>query len=129
MSEQVAHQFIEALRALENTRDVEPLASLYTAAATIGNVLRPDRFQGPGGARQFWTEYRGTFDQAESRFRNVIASEGRAALEWTTEGTSFDGKPVRYAGVTILETDGDKVSRSSAYFNPMALGEQITQAR
>ena len=126
MSEQVARKFIDALRALEETRDVEALTALYTDNASIGNVLRPDQFHGPQGARQFWTEYRGTFDQARSEFRNVIASGGAAALEWTTEGTSFDGKPVRYSGVTILDIDGDKVTRSSAYFNPSALGDQVS---
>ena len=125
MFQQVADKFIEALRTLEETRDVEPIAALYTDGADVGNVLRPDQFHGPDGARQFWTEYRGTFDRAESTFRNVIASENAAALEWTTRGTSFDGKPLQYAGVTILETEGEHVTRSSAYFNPTSLGEQI----
>ena len=125
MSETIAQKVIGALRALEADRDVEPLVALYAEAASVGNVLRPDRFHGPDGARQFWTEYRGTFDQARSTFRNVIPSEGSAALEWSTEGTSLDGQPIRYDGVTILEVDGEKLTRSCAYFNPTALGEQI----
>lgn len=126
MSQEIAERFIAALRTLEMDKDVEPLASLYAAEAKVGNLIAPDHFHGPDGARKFWTEYRGTFDKAESTFRNVIASEGRAALEWTTEGTSFDGVPFRYAGVTILEIEGDHVTRSSAYFDPSALGRQIT---
>ena len=125
MSEQTANRFIEALRTLETDKDVEPLAALYAEGASVGNVIAPDRFQGPEGARQFWTEYRGTFDRAESKFRSVIASEGRAALEWTTEGTSFEGAPFGYAGVTILEIEGDRITRSKAYFDPSALGRQI----
>ena len=125
MSEQVARTFIDALHTLEDTKDADTIAALYTDDASVGNVLRPDRFHGQSGARQFWTEYRGTFGQATSTFRNVIAGDGAAALEWTTKGTSFDGKPVQYDGVTILEVEGDKVKRSSAYFNPTALGEQI----
>lgn len=125
MSEPLAKKFIEALRTLESERDAEPLASLYADNAVIGNVIAPDQFHGPEGARQFWTEYRGTFNQAESEFRNVIASDGRAALEWTTKGTSFEGAAVKYAGVTILEIDGEKITRSAAYFDPGALGRQI----
>ena len=125
MSEQTANKFIEALRTLEVDKDVEPLAALYAEGASVGNVIAPDRFHGPEGARQFWMEYRGTFDRAESKFRNVIASEGRAALEWTTEGTSFEGAPFGYAGVTILEVEAGHVTRSSAYFDPSALGRQI----
>ena len=125
MSEQLANKFIEALRTLETDRDVEPLAALYADEAEIGNVIAPGRFHGPDGARQFWTDYRGTFDKAESKFRSVIAGGGGAALERTTQGTSFEGAPFGYSGVTILEIDGDKVIRSSAYFDPSALGRQI----
>ncbi len=125
MSEEIAQKFMDALHVLEEAKDVDPMAALYSASAEVGNVLRPGKFQGPDGARRFWTEYRGTFDRAQSTFRNVIAADGRAALEWATRGTSFDGKPVHYDGVTILETDGDRVTRSCAYFNPTALGEQI----
>ena len=125
MSEQVAQKFMEALRALEDSRDVEPLAGLYADDAAVGNIIAPDKFHGSDGAREFWTEYRGTFETAKSSFRNVISGQGSAALEWTTEGTGFDGEPFTYAGVTILEIVGDHVTRSSAYFDPKALGRQI----
>lgn len=125
MSEEVANKFIEALWTLEDSKDVEPLAALYTVEAAVGNVIAPDKFHGPDGARSFWSEYRGTFDAAKSKFRNVIAGSGSAALEWTTAGTSLDGKPFSYSGVTILEIEGGEVTRSSAYFDPKALGRQI----
>lgn len=125
MSEQVANQFIQALWTLEETKDAEPLAALYAEDALVGNMIAPDQFHGPDGARTFWTEYRGTFETAKSKFRNVIAGNGNAALEWTTEGTSFNGSPLSYSGVTILEIEGDKVTRSSAYFDPSALGRQM----
>lgn len=125
MSEEVAKRFIEALRMLEDTKDAEPLAALYTDSAAVGNVIAPDKFHGQAGARKFWTEYRGTFAAAKSTFRNIIAGNGRAALEWTTEGTGPEGQPFAYAGVTILEIEGDYVTRSSAYFDPKALGRQI----
>lgn len=125
MSEQMANRFIEALRRLEADKDVEPLAALYAEGASAGNVISPGRFHGPEGARQFWTEYRGTFETAASKFRSVIVSDGRAALEWTTEGTSFEGAPFGYTGVTILEIERDRITRSTAYFDPSALGRQI----
>jgi limonene-1,2-epoxide hydrolase len=126
MSLKIANKFIEALRALEDSQEVEPLAALYTPDAAIGNIIAPDRFHGPEGARTFWKEYRGTFGTAVSTFRNVISSEGRAALEWTTEGTNLKGKSLQYTGVTILEIDGDHITRSCAYFDPLGLGRQIT---
>ena len=125
MSDKIAKEFIDALWTLEETKDAGPLTALYAAGASVGNVLAPDQYQGPDGARKFWTEYRGSFDTAKSKFRNVIASDGGAALEWTTEGVSFNGSPLSYSGVTILEIEGEKVTRSTAYFDPSALGRQM----
>lgn len=125
MSVNVAQKFIQALRTLESSRDAEPLVALYTESARVGNVIAPKKFQGPAGARQFWSEYRGTFDQVQSEFLSVIVGDGGAALEWTTEGTSTEGQTFYYAGVTLLETEGDQVIRSTAYFDPAALGRQI----
>ena len=125
MSVEIVQRFIEGLRGLEESKEVEPLATLYAKEAVIGNVIAPEKFQGQDGARQFWTEYRGTFERAASTFRNVIATEERAALEWVTEGTSAEGKAFIYSGVTILEIDGERITRSTAYFDPQALGRQI----
>lgn len=125
MSEQIARSFIDALWALEETKDAGPLTALYAENASVGNVLAPGQYQGPEGARKFWTEYRGTFGTARSEFRSVIASDGHAALEWITKGTSFNGSTLEYSGVTILDIEGGKITRSSAYFNPKALGRQL----
>ena len=125
MSEKIADEFIQALWMLEETKDAGPLTALYTDDALIGNVIAPDQYRGPDGAKTFWTEYRGSFDTAKSQFRNVIASDSGAALEWTTEGVSFSGSPLSYSGVTILEIKDGKISRSSAYFDPAALGRQM----
>ena len=125
MSEQVARRFIDALWALEETKDARPLTALYAENALVGNVVAPEQYHGPEGAKKFWTEYRGTFDAAKSEFRSVIAADGHVALEWTTKGTGFNGSPLEYSGVTILDIEGDKVTRSSAYFNPKALGRQL----
>ena len=70
------------------------------------------------------TEYRKTFGEMKSTFRNVFATEEGAALEWRTEGTS-NGDTVSYAGVSILEIEGGKVRRFMAYFNPRALTPQV----
>lgn len=125
MSEQLTNRFVDALRTLEETTDAAPLTALYSEDAVSGNLIAPDRFQGPDGARQFWTEYRSMFDQAKSEFRSVIVGPEGAALEWTTQGTSLDGKPLHYTGVTLLEMNAEKVTRSCTYFDPGALGRQM----
>lgn len=125
MSEEVADKFVEALRKLEEDRDVEALVEIHTEDCDIGNVAVAKAFSGHEGLREFWTGYRNTFDRMRSEFRNVFVDDGgRAALEWTTEGTS-DGNTVSYDGVSILEIEGDKVHRFRAYFDPRRLTEQL----
>jgi ketosteroid isomerase-like protein len=124
MSKEVADGFVEALRELEENRDVEALVEIHTEDCEVGNVSVPQTFRGHDGLREFWTEYRKTFGEMKSTFRNVFATEEGAALEWTTEGTS-NGDTVTYDGVSILEIEGDKVSRFMAYFDTRDLTPQV----
>lgn len=124
MSEQVAESFKEALWKLEEDQDVEPMISVLTDDCEVGNVAVPKTFHGHDEAREFWTSYRKTFDEMKSTFRNIFADEGRAALEWTTEGTE-NGHTVSYEGVSVLEIEDDKVKRFMAYFDPSYLNRQI----
>ena len=128
MTTKIAERFIEALRALEESRELEAMVALYSEESEVGNINAPEKFTGLTGAREFWTKYRETFGEVRSTFRNRIITEKRAALEWTTEGTTANGAPVNYEGVSILETEGDHITRFRAYFDPEALGRQIERA-
>jgi SnoaL-like domain len=116
MSKEMVDDFVEALRKLEADRDVEGLVEIHTEDCEVGNVSTSETFRGHEGLCEFWTEYRKSFHEMKSTFRNVFATEEGAALEWTTEGTS-NGDTVSYDGVSILEIDGDKVRRFMAYFD------------
>jgi steroid delta-isomerase-like uncharacterized protein len=124
MSKEVADNFVEALRKLEEDRDVETLVGIHAEDCEVGNVAVSETFRGHEGLREFWIEYRKTFDEMKSTFRNVFATEEGAALEWTTEGTS-NGDSVSYDGVSILEIEDGKVRRFMAYFDPRALTPQV----
>ena len=125
MSLELAENFINALRKLEETGEPAEIAALYAENAEIVNVVSPKKFTGDAGAREFWTRYRETFGEMRSEFRNKIVNETSAALEWTTRGISKENHEITYSGVTILEFKGDKISRSCAYFNAHDLGRQI----
>ena len=124
MSKEVADGFVEALRKLEEDRDVEALVEIHTEDCEVGNVSVPQTFRGHDGLREFWTEYRKTFGEMKSTFRNVLATEDGTALEWTTEGTS-NGEDVSYDGVSILEIEDGKVRRFMAYFDTRDLTPQV----
>ena len=126
-AKQTTDKFIEALGKLESERDVETIVALFAESCEVGNVVAPEKFEGRDGARRFWTTYRDTFGEVRSTFRNHIAGDSAAALEWTTEGTSTGGAPINYDGVSILEIDGDHITRFRAYFNAEALGRQVAE--
>jgi ketosteroid isomerase-like protein len=121
-------RFIAALHALERDRDVETIAGLFAEESDVGNVASPRAFRGVAGAREFWESYRSWFGEVESDFRNVIVGEGRAALEWSTTGSSAAGDPIAYDGVSILELADGKITRFRAYFDPGALGQQMVSS-
>lgn len=126
-SEQLTQRFIAALGQLEQGGRVEDLVTLYREDAAVGNVLEDRPLLGRDGARSFWTMYRHTFKTVTSSFRNVLVGDGRAALEWSCQGTFREGQPVSYGGVTILEFKDGAIARSWAYFDAASLGAQLAE--
>lgn len=124
MAKEVADGFVEALRKLEENEDVEALVEIHTEDCEVGNVAVSQTFRGHDGLREFWTNYRKTFGEMKSTFRNIFATEEGAALEWTTEGTS-NGEDVSYDGVSTLEIEDGKVRRFMAYFDTRDLTPQV----
>ncbi|MGI8654238.1 MAG: nuclear transport factor 2 family protein [Pyrinomonadaceae bacterium] len=127
MSQKIADKFIEALHKLEESRDLETITGVFAEDAEVGNIVAPEKFNGRGGAREFWTKYRDTFGEVHSTFRNIIVTDNSAALEWTTEGTTNGGAPIKYEGVSVLETKEDAITRFRAYFDAGNLGRQVAQ--
>ncbi len=125
--ESVVKRFQAALERLERDHRVSDLVALYAPDARVGNMLEPDTLRGPQGARSFWTLYRRTFGEIRTTFERVIESEGGAALEWMSVGTSPHGLPLRYRGVMILEFKDDRITRSCAYFDSGTLGHQLAR--
>ena len=127
VSREVADRFVEALRKLEEDRDVEALVEIHTEDCDVGNVAVPKTFSGHKGLREFWMSYRDTFGEMRSEFRNVFADDaGHAALEWNTSGTA-NGKDVSYDGASLLEIEDGKVSRFRAYFDPRSVSSQVIE--
>lgn len=125
MENNLTEKFTAALKDLEANGSVEKIVALFADDCEVSNVTLTDNLKGADGAREFWTDYRKTFKKVSSNFKNKIAVDGTAALEWTTTGTSEKGHEINYSGVSILEMKDGKISRFFAYFNPGKLGHQI----
>jgi hypothetical protein len=116
--------FIDAIATLEQDRNTGSLVELYAEDSQCGNVLDPERFEGPEGAEQFWSAYRSQFADVTSRYHTVVASENSATLEWQSEATIND-EPLAYRGVTVLDFANGRITRSCAYFDPTAIPRQV----
>jgi hypothetical protein len=75
VSKEVADDFVESLRKLEEDRDVEALVRIHAEDCEVGIVSVSETFRGHEGLREFWTEDRKTFDEMKSTSRNVFATE------------------------------------------------------
>ncbi|HUR96784.1 MAG TPA: nuclear transport factor 2 family protein [Pyrinomonadaceae bacterium] len=109
---------------MESGESVEGLAALFSDDCEIGNLTLTKSLHGSAGAKEFWTHYQKTLGNVRSVFKNKIVDENTSALEWTTQADDGD---VAYAGVSIIEHDGEKISRFFAYFDPAKLGNQLAE--
>lgn len=118
-----ALRFVAALHALEEGGDVEGIVSLFDGDAEISNPHDLTPHRGPEGARHFWRAYRDSFEEIHSDFSRIVERDGTAMLEWTSTGR-IHGKPVTYAGVSVVEMADGRVKRFRAYFDPAKLEAQ-----
>ena len=53
-------------------------------------------------------------------FTDTRRADGSATLEWKSDGTLPDGKPISYRGVSLIDFDGDRVKRFRTYYDSAA---------
>ena len=117
---ELTDRFIEALHRLHADRDVEGLVSLFGEHATLSKLGSQHEAEGPDGARRFWQDYRDVFDAIEATFTHTVADGTTVALEWTSTGSLPGGHPLSYAGVSVLEGDGEQLTGFRTYYDSAA---------
>ncbi|ATB44221.1 hypothetical protein CYFUS_009708 [Cystobacter fuscus] len=127
MAMERARRFVDALTRLEETGELDALLALFGEDSQVSNVVSHRTFHGKDGARDFWAEYKGMLRQVKSTFRNMIESGDRVALEWESNGTAHNGAAVSYEGVSIIEWEGECISRFYAYFDSRVLGLELSR--
>jgi ketosteroid isomerase-like protein len=113
-----ARTFATALQTFERDGDASALARLFAPDAVT------ERLDGRAGRRgeveQFWQEYRSQFDRIDTTFSAVVEGGDRFALEWVSDATLTGGRPVTYSGVTVIDLDGDAITRLRTYYDSAA---------
>ena len=116
ISDDRARTFASALQTFEKDADAVAFAALFTDDAVTQRL--DARGERRGEVEQFWQEYRAQFDSISTTFYDVVEGGDRVALEWTSDATLTDGRPLQYRGVTIIDLDGDdKISKLRTYYD------------
>ena len=109
--------FMRALQRFEATGELGALLAMFAEDADALNLGRTEPARGTDQVAGFWRDYRSIFKTIRSEFTHVIEGKDGAVLEWVTRGTLLNGDPVEYKGVTVLETNGDRVRRFRTYYD------------
>jgi limonene-1,2-epoxide hydrolase len=120
--------FIEALRELEETHDLERMVSLFDDESEVSNPMDAAPHRGREGARRFWRTYRDSFEEIHSDFSRIVEGDDAAMLEWTSRGVLRGDRPIDYAGVSVLELRGGKVRRFRTYFDARPFEKEAGRA-
>jgi ketosteroid isomerase-like protein len=129
MTEEVAYRFIQALDALEDEGEVEPIVATFAESCEIVSPIIPQRLHGKIEARAFWAGYRSAFREIRSAFRNIVIGDTSIALEWTADGVNRSGKEIHYDGVSVLDTEGTCITHFRTYFDSKVMqdhGHELT---
>jgi ketosteroid isomerase-like protein len=118
MPSDTVQRFIDGLRSAEEAHDPGPVAALFGDDAELSNLTHQRK--GKDGARQFWAEYLNAFKSVRSDFFAVNEADGFAALEWTSTGELPTGVPIKYKGISVLETAGGVVRGFRTYYDSAA---------
>src|SRR5919112_1410185 len=114
ISDDRARTFASALQTFEKDGDAAAFAELFTDDAVTQRL--DARGERRGEVEQFWQEYRAQFDSISTTFYDVVEGGDRVALEWTSDATLTDGRPLQYRGITIIDLDDDnKISKLPTY--------------
>jgi ketosteroid isomerase-like protein len=111
---------MRALQQAEESRDVGPLAEMFTEDAELSNLALAEPMRGSEGVSRFWQDYLSVFQTIRSEFTHVVEGEDSAALEWVSEGQLRSGEPFSYRGISVLEITAGKVRRFRAYYDSAA---------
>lgn len=109
-------QFAAALQQLESDRDLDAFTAQFTDDAEL---VRPETGRA-AGAREFWQAYLDQFEQVRSEFSRVVQDGRLGELEWRATGRLRTGREIEYAGVSLLELDGDRVRRFATWYDTAA---------
>lgn len=128
-SSELADRFIAALSDLESARSIQPIIDLFADNAVLYNPIDIDGMRGSRAVRAFWQNYIDTFADVKTQFNRRVLQDGLIVLEWLSSGHLANSKlAIQYAGVTILQHDGNKIQKFNTYYDTARLSQISSSA-
>jgi ketosteroid isomerase-like protein len=129
-AEDVARAYFDA----HARRDPDGLAELYSPEVVI-DITSQGVLRGPKEARDYFAALYAAVPDAEMITDRIVPGDGVAAVQWRLRG-NFTGSPlpagidatggwVELRGCDVVESDGGKVTRITAYIDGMELARSL----
>lgn len=118
------------ITAYESTDPATQVAALYTADAVYEDVPSDNRSKG-GDVKGFLTAFTKGVSDIKLTSMNAFATAEWAVLEYTFAATDrgfipgAEGKPFSVRIATIFQLQGDKITRSSDYYDTTTIVRQL----
>lgn len=116
----IASRYRAALKALEETGDLEWMLGLFADGAVLHVPTMDGEVRGAAGVRQVFEAHRAPFDRVATTFGTSTEAPGVVTLPWTLRGTTGE-TTVELSGMTVLETAGEQVTKLTAYYDASKL--------
>jgi steroid Delta-isomerase len=111
-----------AIRAM----DADAFANAFAEDGTTCDPLGAPPITGRAAMREFFQSICKNFKSVSLTEDSVFVAGTGAAVKWTGQGTSLDGKSVKFEGIDVFEIAGDgKIQNLWAYWNPAEMIAQL----
>jgi steroid delta-isomerase len=111
-----------AIRAM----DAEAFANSFAENGATCDPMGAPPISGRAAVREFFESICKNFKSVALTEESIFVAGNGAAVKWIGEGTSINGKDVRFEGIDVFEIDGEgKIQNLWAYWNPAEMIAQL----
>lgn len=106
--------------------DADAFANSFAENGTTCDPMGTPPISGRAAVRAFFESVCKNFKSVSLEEEAIFVAGNGAAVKWTGQGTSINGKDVRFEGIDIFEIDDDgKIQNLWSYWNPSEMIAQL----
>jgi steroid delta-isomerase len=111
-----------AIRAM----DADAFANSFAEDGTTNDPMGSPPISGRAALREFLASICKNFKSVALTEEAIFVAGNGAAVKWTGQGTSINGKDVKFEGIDVFEiNDEGKIQNLWAYWNPAEMIAQL----